>query len=558
MIPYQYYSLAAIMLKIEALGEQILNATVEQPFDSTKERLSPDDVLYGLLDHGLFAEKVPPCFTSVGLADYVSRKIGSLPDGDDELKKKLVSHDYIRYEALRDSNIPRHLGIPHPKSYAMQALAIKKHWGCIAEHMNKPELVFSRIHVRRARNGRIFEMNYMGRKSKFEKDELVWMLGAQYMVAVDIAQCFSSIYTHSIPWALHGKDYAKEHPKLNEPGNLLDQCTRNTKDKQTNGLLIGPHASNIISEIILTTIDANLQEKGYKKVKRYIDDYCFYAATYEEAELFIKEIGLQLRTYEMSLNEKKTKILPLPRPSDEDWVLVLNRHQLPKNQELKFRDIRSYLDLALTCAQTIGKSTPLNYAIKVLAKTHSENDTEYTDESVSRELNSRAKWMYTQETMNLALMYPYLTSLLDDFVFSRYWHDGLKERIARFSTELVKKALRKLYPDAIAHAIFLALKYDFILELEEKQFLEIVNLDDCVANVMLLEYSIRYNNKKVKKAITQHANKLKQLKSRDIDKHWLLIYQLWTENELQGKGQTFLAKLKKEGFQFFSLPTVQA
>ncbi len=37
-------------------------------FEATKEALSPDDVLTGLLDHGLFAEKIPPCFTTAGLA----------------------------------------------------------------------------------------------------------------------------------------------------------------------------------------------------------------------------------------------------------------------------------------------------------------------------------------------------------------------------------------------------------------------------------------------------------------------------------------------------------
>ncbi len=36
-------------------------------FDSTKEKLSPDDVLKGLLDYGLFAEKIPPSFRAAGL-----------------------------------------------------------------------------------------------------------------------------------------------------------------------------------------------------------------------------------------------------------------------------------------------------------------------------------------------------------------------------------------------------------------------------------------------------------------------------------------------------------
>ncbi|MES3041014.1 MAG: hypothetical protein V4730_07675 [Pseudomonadota bacterium] len=48
----------------DALAE-LLDMEVEW-FYSTKEKLSPDDVLVGLLDHGLFAEKIPPCFTTEG------------------------------------------------------------------------------------------------------------------------------------------------------------------------------------------------------------------------------------------------------------------------------------------------------------------------------------------------------------------------------------------------------------------------------------------------------------------------------------------------------------
>ena len=529
-------------------------------FYSTKEKLSPDDVLKGLIDHGLFAEKIPPCFTSVGLADFVSGSMGTLLNEPNEKKLREAvaecAHDYMRYEALRDSNIPRHMGVPHPEAYAVQVLAIAKHWQAIAAHCNQPTPAFSRIHVRHIGDGRIFEMNYKGsERFRLEEDEQKWMTGAQFVVEADIATCFPSIYTHSIPWALHGKPAAKKSSSLTGlAGNLLDKCAQNTRDRQTNGLLIGPHASNIVSEIILTQIDLDLQKKGHLKVKRHVDDYRFYAASFGEAEHFIKDLGLALRAYEMSLNEKKTKILPLPRPSEEDWVLVLNRHPLPKDQELKFTEIRSFLDRALTCAQTIGKSTPLNYAIKVLAKSHSNSNPGDTEQLTPRKLSLRAKRMYAQEAMNLALAYPYLAPLLDEYVFAPYWHADLKDKIAEFASALILLGLKKLYPDAIAHAIFLALKYDFALNLKDDQLVEIVTLDDCVANVLLLEYAKLHGLKKVKSAVTARAKELKTADQREKDKHWLLIYQVWSKAELKGSGQGFLAELKGKDFQFFSLP----
>ena len=60
-------------------------------------------------------------------------------------------------------------------------------------------------------NGSIFEMNYKGtERFQLEEDEIQWMAGAQYLVEADIAACFPSIYTHCIPWALHGKVRVKE------------------------------------------------------------------------------------------------------------------------------------------------------------------------------------------------------------------------------------------------------------------------------------------------------------------------------------------------------------
>ena len=80
-------------------------------FSSTKEGLSSSDVLTGLLDYGLFAEKIPPCFSTLGLAAIVAETMPGLLDEADEKKlRKSIDdrgHDYVRYEVLRDTNVPR-------------------------------------------------------------------------------------------------------------------------------------------------------------------------------------------------------------------------------------------------------------------------------------------------------------------------------------------------------------------------------------------------------------------------------------------------------------------
>jgi hypothetical protein len=54
--------------------------------------------------------------------------------------------------------------------------------------------------------------------------------------------------------SMAGKDVAKSNRDKNKWFNQIDFYTRNLKDQETHGLLIGPHASNLLSEIILVNI----------------------------------------------------------------------------------------------------------------------------------------------------------------------------------------------------------------------------------------------------------------------------------------------------------------
>lgn len=97
---------------------------------TTGSGLSAESAFIGLVDFGLFAEKIPACFTSEGLEALTPIVMNDiLSENDWSNWKKLLSkrtRGYIRYQTLRDVNIPRHMGIPHPESYLAQCLAIKR------------------------------------------------------------------------------------------------------------------------------------------------------------------------------------------------------------------------------------------------------------------------------------------------------------------------------------------------------------------------------------------------------------------------------------------------
>ena len=502
--------------------------------------LSADEAFEGLVDFGLFSEKLPPCFTSEGLSKQLPKTILSIETESDERKMqqqlKNRTHDFIRSETLRETNVPRQIGIPHPESYVVQCLSLKRHWTKIKKHCEQPEPPVTRVYVRKMKGKHVFRMNYRGKERSVEEDaDIINMMGSQYKVLTDISNCFPSIYTHSIPWSMHSRSKSKKNRSPLLMGNLLDKATQCARDGQTNGLLIGPHASNVISEIILTKIDDAMIKRGFRKFSRYVDDYTFYAKTHQEAEDFIRTLGLELREYELGLNSRKTEILAMPLPLNKDWVRELNSFPLPgKERVARFRDVRSFLDLALRLAGDFETYAVLNYAIKM----------------VPHRLDSRAKRLFVQEAINLALLYPYLCPILQEHVFEKCYYNGIDAVISQFIEPLLEIGVQKIYPDAIAFALYYSLKQSYRSRLIDSNFGEIIKIDDCLSIVLLLQYARLHRIENIQKSVRAYASKLRDVESREQDRYWLLIYQLWRAKTLDREGQSFLAGLKRKRFSF--------
>jgi hypothetical protein len=145
-------------------------------------------------------------------------------------------------------------------------------------------------------------------------------LGYKYRLKIDIANCYNSIYTHSISWAVCGKNEAKQYLRTKEPQALknayemadnLDSAVRNQKNGETNGILTGPFTSRIISEIILCAIDKKLMEREFC-FRRYVDDYKFYFRTESQAQGSLPTIENILNEYNLNLNITKTAIEKFP------------------------------------------------------------------------------------------------------------------------------------------------------------------------------------------------------------------------------------------------------
>ena len=399
----------------------------------------------------------------------------------------------------------------------------------------------SRIFIQQGSGSRVFEMNYKGSDGiQIELSDLTSAEGASFVARTDISACYPSIYTHSIPWAIHGRHVAKQSYSFAQYGNLLDKATQCVRDGQTNGLLVGPHTSNLLSEIVLCDVDKQLIDMEFTTYARHIDDYIFYARNYDQAAAFIRALASLLRRHDLILNDSKTSIVPIETHLNEDWVSQLRQfHFLGRGSGVSRHTIRDYLDLSARLANKHGINSPLKYAIK----------------SVPKNLNDWPRRFFVQTAVNLALQHPYLARELGPFVFDKHAFEGIRDLIKRFCEKLLAIGVESVQPDAIAHALHYSLTNRIQLSAVIDHQEEILKIDDCLSNVLLFEYAKQFKLDRICGTIRKLASDLSGAKRRDQDRNWLLLYQVWDENELRRFGQPFLATLKKNNFTFIKPPT---
>ena len=178
---------------------------------------------------------------------------------------------------------------------------------------------------------------------------------------------YPSIYTHSIPWALHGKKIAKFHRDTSLLGNEIDKLMMNCQDGQTNGIPIGPDTSLLLAEIILTQVDLKLSRLKLKGL-RYIDDYELVFDSETKAQQALSKLEEALLEFELHLNPSKTKVVSLPQRLEDSWVAELKNMELnPESPKFKSQLIH-FFDRAFELAGAFPTENILKYAAGRMSK----------------------------------------------------------------------------------------------------------------------------------------------------------------------------------------------
>jgi len=151
---------------------------------------------------------------------------------------------------------------------------------------------------------------------KFEQNCTAQGLDYQYVFETDVSDCYSSFYTHSISWALYGKEAAYENRSVSNLGKKIDEHYQMMHHRQTNGIPQGCVLSDFIAEFIFCYADSLLIEKirgidGIKdsdyKIIRYRDDYRIFTNRTDVGSRILKELTEILAPFGLKLNSQKTK-----------------------------------------------------------------------------------------------------------------------------------------------------------------------------------------------------------------------------------------------------------
>lgn len=486
--------------------------------------ISSNELFDGLIGYGLFSEKIPPFLTAENFLNFC--KTPPTRFTFDEKPKK-----YIHYESMRNINVPRVLAIPNPIAYYNQCKVLSDNWDKLLEYFKvqtqNQEHKISRIHIRKLHEKKnIFEMKYESH-IKDDYPELELRIGKKYIIKADVSNCFPSIYTHSLSWALVGKKKAKEKSKPTDSDewfNKIDKTTRNLKDGETHGILIGSHGSNLISEIVLTAVDKAMYDKGYRYT-RHIDDYTCYVETRDKAEKFLVDLSTELKQYGLMLNHKKTEILKLPFALTENWVRKLNSFAFSNDNQLKLSEVRAYLDIALDLvAENKNNGAILYYAFKVLTK---------------KQKDEYARNYFIKTFHHLILLYPYLVSLSEE-IFLYVFVDAQAQNASNYE-EKIRKIIEDMFNigkdrnfyEVMSYALFFSLQY--CIKLTNPLFEEVKESNDAI--LLLLAYlhdktysksSSDFNRTTIGKKYKDLAITLKE----DIDEYWIFVYEVLTEGLL--------------------------
>jgi hypothetical protein len=340
--------------------------------------LKPADFLGALIQTAYLPKELPPIFTTKYYAKFCRSNYGYIKSQNSTLSK--TSTSFSSFSCPRSNTGRRSLAVVHPLGQLAISLLITEHKAKIRKIIaDSPTSLYKtneESRTQRAFLGLDFEqMRVLTAKACSEYE---------FILRADISRFFYTIYTHSIPWAVIGKEKAKDWLDNNK-GNLnahwshhLDRALQLCHSRETFGIPVGPDTSRIVAEILMAGIEVDPDLSPLLKDRvaaRLVDDYVIGFEREDIAKQALAALRAALWKFNLQLNDEKTSITASRLVLREKWKLEHSAIQISDSDPIaQNQDILRLLEITLhSCAET-NSDTPALYACQRLSRLKNVSD----------------------------------------------------------------------------------------------------------------------------------------------------------------------------------------
>ncbi|NEV76609.1 RNA-directed DNA polymerase [Rhodopseudomonas sp. BR0C11] len=199
----------------------------------------------------------------------------------------------------------------------------------------------------------------------FEGVTLTFARSKQYLLVTDLSNFFENISRDQIVRALEGaipSISASGPEKLNIRNAIstLDRLLKRWTFSGDHGLPQNRDASSFLSNILLSSVDHGLAEKGYDYY-RYVDDIRVLADTEAQARRALQDIIRELRKVGLNINASKTEILPpdvsLQKlnayfPSQDSATVAISQMWQSRSRRIVVRSVDYIFEVLVGCIKS--------------------------------------------------------------------------------------------------------------------------------------------------------------------------------------------------------------
>ena len=472
-------------------------------------------VLKSLLEKGYFPVQLPPGFTT----KYFASSFEMYASIWNKLKGKSIPATLSeKFSVARSSFYRRGTSIVNPIGFYYLAKEIDAHWDEIQKHFELSPLSRSTPKIE-AESKSIRAIN-LPKFSQLYEEKITASAGFKYALITDISSFFPTIYTHTIPWALHDKIVAKVN-KGNKDffGNLLDSRSMWLQDGQTIGLPIGPDTSHILAEIIGVAIDTKLKDGlgDFPQGFRYVDDYFLFFETREQAERALAILINAVNSFELQINPSKTRIIEVKELVEESWKYSLKKLKIDPKKRQQRDDIHNYFEVLFSLEKRFQDESLIKYGLK----------------QISSSIIKKSNWPVMEAyLLKCGYSFPNTIQVLAHILatYNHYEYPLNKEAIKRFCNNLIRTAAISHHHSEVAWLLWIAKELDLVLNPELIKELESMASPSCTLIALDLINSDLLHGEFSEEFLSHYAQTT-ALNTSD----WLLSYEagrrLWLKNQ---------------------------